>query len=487
MPYSKKFSGAMVQSTFGTKGNFELAVPCNAGGMSFFWRNNDLGYMPWNGPFRFGSGNIRGVSMIQGNFGTKGNLELIAVEGNRLVSYWRMDAAPWTWNGPTVVAANGCQGVPALIQSNYGTKGNLEVVVPRAAGGLAHFWRTDAAPWTWTGPTAFGSGNITGVAMIQSNYGSKGNLEVVAVEGNKLVLYWRMDAAPWTWHGPFTIAASGVKGSPALIQSSFGTKGNFEVIVPRVGGGLSLFWRNNDLANLPWNGPFNFGSGDYTSVSLVQSNYGGGNLEVAALRSDGRVDHYWRETGPNWTWHGPFAIPRLETLRMHIKILTNPTRFSIQQMVEAMQEIYYGAGIRVEWASTENLNLPALNDLDLVLPNGNSCIRGSVSAEQTEIFNNRNNVTGNDIVVYFVNSTAPALNGCASHPAGRPGAVVTRGASRFTLAHEVGHVLGLSHVNDSNRLMTGGGTDNITNLPPDLIASEITTMIGSTLTVPSPC
>jgi hypothetical protein len=44
-------------------------------------------------------------------------------------------------------------------------------------------------------------------------------------------------------------------------------------------------------------------------------------------------------------------------------------------------------------------------------------------------------------------------------------------------------VLGLAHVNDNDRLMTGNGTANITNPPPDLVASERTTMEGSALTV----
>jgi len=42
--------------------------------------------------------------------------------------------------------------------------------------------------------------------------------------------------------------------------------------------------------------------------------------------------------------------------------------------------------------------------------------------------------------------------------------------------------LGLSHVSDNNRLMTGLGTDNITNPPPDIIASEKTTMLASSFT-----
>jgi hypothetical protein len=44
-------------------------------------------------------------------------------------------------------------------------------------------------------------------------------------------------------------------------------------------------------------------------------------------------------------------------------------------------------------------------------------------------------------------------------------------------------VLGLGHVDDNDRLMTGNGTFNITNPPPDLIASEASRMQSSALTV----
>jgi hypothetical protein len=47
----------------------------------------------------------------------------------------------------------------------------------------------------------------------------------------------------------------------------------------------------------------------------------------------------------------------------------------------------------------------------------------------------------------------------------------------------VGHVLGLFHVNNNDRLMTGNGTANITNPPPDLIASEVATMLASPFTI----
>jgi uncharacterized protein with LGFP repeats len=168
------------------------------------------------------------------------------------------------------------------------------------------------------------------------------------------------------------------------------------------------------------------------------------------------------------------ALACRETVRLHVKCLTAPTRFSINQMIANMRLTYATAQVGVKYVSFEVLSLPALNDVDV-----GGCTMGAVTAEQIALFGNRNNAAGNDVVVYFVRSTQPPYNGCAAYPPGRPGAVVASGASAWTLAHEVGHVLGLPHVNDNNRLMTGNGTDNITNPPPDLIASESATMLAS--------
>jgi hypothetical protein len=166
-----------------------------------------------------------------------------------------------------------------------------------------------------------------------------------------------------------------------------------------------------------------------------------------------------------------------QRVRIHTKFLTTPN-ISIDTLLQNMREVYAAAAIDVEWASTENLNLPTLNDLDV-----GDCIMGQTTQEQNQLFNNRNNVGTNEIAVYFVRSTVPPFNGCAAHPAGKPSAAVVQTATQWTFAHEVGHVLGLVHVNNNDRLMTGNGTSNITNPPPDLVASEVTTMTNSALTV----
>jgi hypothetical protein len=174
---------------------------------------------------------------------------------------------------------------------------------------------------------------------------------------------------------------------------------------------------------------------------------------------------------------GTGALACRQTVRLHVKCLTPPTRFSIATMVSNIRSVYATAQVGVRYVSFETLSLASLNDIDV-----GSCVMGTVTTEQSLLFSHRNSAGANDVVVYLVRSTVPPYNGCAAYPSGEPGAVVASGASAWTMAHEIGHVLGLGHVNDNNRLMTGNGTDNITNLPPDLIASESSTMLASGFT-----
>ena len=94
-------------------------------------------------------------------------------------------------------------------------------------------------------------------------------------------------------------------------QSSFGGKGNFELVVPKSSGGFDYYWRENDANGLPWHGPFPVATdtGKIDSLSLLQSNFGNiGNLELVARQGDHLV-FFWREDHEPFTWYGPYDMP----------------------------------------------------------------------------------------------------------------------------------------------------------------------------------
>ena len=271
-------------------------------------------------------------------------------------------------------------------------------------------------------------------------------------------------------------------------RGDFNGDGKAEVLFFYPGDGNWWLATLNSQGQFDWSLVSNTtGFGNITSLPKWVGDFNG-NGKSDVLFYYGGDGNWWlgSHDGSNqfsWNLVSNTGRPYRSFVRLHLKILQNPINFTTQQMIDGIREVYATANIRVDWGTTENLNLPLLLDLDV----GN-CIMGQTTNEQNDLFNNQNNVGDNDVVVYFVRSTVPAFNGCAAHPNGRPGCVVTQGASRWTLAHEVGHVLGLNHVDATgncllDRLMTGCGTGSITNPPPDLVANEVQTMQNSNLSV----
>jgi len=83
------------------------------------------------------------------------------------------------------------------------------------------------------------------------------------------------------------------------------------LVYPAVGGGVAFMWRNNDDPAMPWSGPWVFGQGlgHVDAVTMIQSNYGDpGNLELIARVGDA-LQFFWRDSGPAFTWNGPFQTP----------------------------------------------------------------------------------------------------------------------------------------------------------------------------------
>jgi hypothetical protein len=181
-----------------------------------------------------------------------------------------------------------------LLQSNFGATGNFELIVPAPNGGLAYYWRdNDDALLPWYGPLVFRSdlGQVGGVSMIQSTVthgtGGLGDLIAVVQSNGQLQYLQRSDQSPLPWFAP-TVIATGVRGSPALIQSAFGLpNGNLEVVVPDATAGMRHYFRLDDPDGPIWKGPTLFGQqlGLVDAVAFCQATLGTpglGNFELVA-------------------------------------------------------------------------------------------------------------------------------------------------------------------------------------------------------------
>lgn len=194
-----------------------------------------------------------------------------------------------------------------LICSRFGQRGNFELIVPNASHGVLHFWKSndDGSDDSWHLQERFACGErlqyCESAALIQSNYAS--NFETVVRIGNSL-WHWHRDRT-LHWCRPIEVATH-IAGHPALIQSRFGSRGNFEVVVPSTGNGLRHYYRDNDSPSQHWleASPFAADEGHFQAAALIHSRLGE-QLEVVATAGT-QLLHYYRDEDRNW--QGPFLV-----------------------------------------------------------------------------------------------------------------------------------------------------------------------------------
>jgi len=166
----------------------------------------------------------------------------------------------------------------------------------------------------------------------------------------------------------------------------------------------------------------------------------------------------------------------LKCLKLHAKVLAGSDK-KIATLVRAAATVFLPYGVDVKCLSQERINIPELADVDV-----GRCRDGIVTTEMQRLFDLRDGVGEDEIAFYCVRSTDRPSNGCGLSPRDQPSVIVVVGADRWSLAHELGHLLQLVHISDNLRLMFGGGTSNISDPPPDLSSNEANTIRNNRLT-----
>ena len=298
-----------VRSAAGARKRLEVVLPGPLEGVHHYWRDQDAPLQSWHGPLACGQsiGQVAAVSLARAGRGARGSLDLVLRAGDKLAHYWREPAPSRPWHGPDWLA-DGVAGNPSLIWSSGGRTGRLELVVPRAAGGLAYLRRDHDGPGQpWTEPAVFACelGQVDAVALMPSALGGERSLELIVRAGSELAHYWRPAGEHQCWHGPHYFFR-GAAGTPSMVQNSYGRTGGFELLTPVPEGGMAHLWRDNDAGGRPWRVSTHIdrGGAAVEAVSLLPGNAGGnrpGDL-VAVVRRAGQTRWYWRQDRLRGSW-----------------------------------------------------------------------------------------------------------------------------------------------------------------------------------------
>jgi hypothetical protein len=240
------------------RGNLE-AVVLEGSKLVHYWRDQNN---QWHADVNIITSSATGPgSLIQSDYssGGHGRFEVVVLEGANLVHYWHDSNPNTAWQRAEVVtthaASPGC-----IIQSDYlgaNNHRNFEVVVCEGSGpgpyALVHY-TFDGTSWnlgeviTWK---ATGAACLTQSDISDAGHG---HFEVVVPEGNELVHYWRDDSS---WYQGQSIPAqnSNAMGPACIIQSSFGktngSYGNLEVAALD-GNRLIHYWNTTNEFELDY-------------------------------------------------------------------------------------------------------------------------------------------------------------------------------------------------------------------------------------------
>jgi hypothetical protein len=232
------------------------------------------------------------------------NLEVSGSNGSRVQQRWRHGGPPWSW-GTAAAFAGDAAGCPTLTGTTFDR--NMEMVYLTTGGRLHHWWTAGGGAAAWNDGGVFGPSGCDGVpGFVQGDYGAPGNFEVVVSNGGQLQHVWRDGGG---WHDGPRFGSGIARSGATLVQGTYGAPhGNLECVASRTDGTMQHFWRNE--ATLTWNAGGLFGAGVSSPAVMIQGQYGminelgpHGNFELC-VAVGGVIQHWWRwnSTGGDTQW-----------------------------------------------------------------------------------------------------------------------------------------------------------------------------------------
>ncbi len=162
-------------------------------------------------------------------------------------------------------------------------------------------------------------------------------------------------------------------------------------------------------------------------------------------------------------------------VRLHFVSLCR-TSVPIATHVAKAIDVYAQYGIRIVEASGMSLFLSQQQATRFATVDG-QCRWNITAGEYREIQDLGNPIPATDIAVYYVNRLAGGVIGCGGHMPNRPACIVASNGTKWTTAHEVGHVLLTSsfspvHESSTSNLMYRS-TSAITRPLPVLTTAQV--------------
>jgi outer membrane protein OmpA-like peptidoglycan-associated protein len=170
----------------------------------------------------------------------------------------------------------------------------------------------------------------------------------------------------------------------------------------------------------------------------------------------------------------------LVRFRLLVKVIANP-RIEVAAQVKNVGRAYGPHLIGVELFQQQVVP-PDEGSRFNVVSVGHCSVSEDIAPDLKELHDTLRGNVRDDVIVMFIvhdilkdtdSGDSVKINGCARHPADKPGGVVAHDAGPWSLAHEIGHILGVvEHSDDPNALMHIPTTTD-EDKPPTLSDDEL--------------